>query len=250
MGRLDGKIALISGAASGMGAAQCRLFAREGARVVGGDIQEELGRQVFSEISAEGGDAIFVRLDVTDPDSWDGAVRATVERFGGLTTLVNTAGTYDQGNLSTTEIADWNRTVAVDQTGVFLGMRAALPELLKAGNAAIVNVSSILAFRGTPDNIGYCASKGAVQAMGKAASVELAKRGIRVNTIYPGLILTPMTTRPEFREATDAIEAKIPMGYGGEPADIANASLFLASDDSKYITGADLVVDGGWTAVV
>jgi len=248
MGRLDGKIALISGAASGMGAAQASLFAREGACVVGGDVQEELGRQVFDKIAAAGGQAMFVRLDVTDPDSWEKAVRAAAERFGGLTTLVNTAGTYDEGTLETTELSAWERTVAVDQTGVFLGMRAALPELLKSGNAAIVNIASILAFRGTPKNISYCSSKGAVKAMGKAAAIELARRGVRVNTIFPGLILTPMTTNPGQAEEIEVLNTIIPMGHGGEAEDIANATLFLASDEAKYITGAELIVDGGWTA--
>lgn len=249
MGRMEGKIALISGAASGMGEAQARLFAREGACVVGGDIQEELGQRVFGEIVAAGGEAMFVRLDVTDEESWERAVSATVERFGGLTTLVNTAGTFDEGTLGSTDLAAWNKTVAVDQTGVFLGMRTALPELLKSGNGAIVNIASILAFRGTPGNIGYCSSKGAVRGMGKAAAIELAQRGIRVNTIFPGLILTPMTTAtPEYTEAAEALKAVIPMGHGGEPDDIARATLFLASDDAKYITGAELIVDGGWTA--
>lgn len=248
MGRLDNKIALISGAASGMGAAQARLFAREGASVVGGDIQQERGQQVFDEIVADGGRAMFVPLDVTDPDSWNRAVNATVERFGGLTTLINTAGTYDEGTLITTDLEAWNRTVAVDQTGVFLGMRSALPELLKSGNGAIVNIASILAFRGTPKNIGYCSSKGAVQAMGKAAAVELAGNRVRVNTIFPGLILTPMTTLPEQAEQLEYLKTIIPMGHGGEAEDIANATLFLASDEARYITGAELIVDGGWTA--
>jgi 2,5-dichloro-2,5-cyclohexadiene-1,4-diol dehydrogenase 2 len=231
-----------------MGAAQARLFAQEGACVVGGDIQEDLGQQTFEEIVAAGGQAMFVRLDVTDPESWQSCVSATLERFGGLTTLINTAGTYDEGTLESTDLDSWGRTVAVDQTGVFLGMRTALPELLKCEGGAIVNIASILAFRGTPQNIGYCASKGAVRAMGKASAIELAKRGVRVNTIFPGLILTPMTTRPEQAEALKALDAIIPMGHGGQPEDIASATVFLASDEARYITGAELVVDGGWTA--
>jgi 2,5-dichloro-2,5-cyclohexadiene-1,4-diol dehydrogenase 2 len=248
MGRLDGKIALISGAASGMGAAQARLFAREGARVVGGDIQAELGQQVASEINSAGGEAIFVRLDVADQASWQAAVSTAVESFGGLTTLINTAGIFEEGSLSDTDYADWERTVAVDQTSVFLGMRAALPALLASGNGAIVNVSSLLSVRGVPNSFSYHASKGAVSGMTRAAAVELARSGIRVNAILPGLILTPMTTVGDRAAGSEALRNRIPMGEGGEPEDIAYATLFLASDESKYITGVELLVDGGWAA--
>lgn len=248
MGRLDGKVALISGAASGMGAAQARLFAREGARVVGGDIQQQLGEQVFNEIAATGAEATFVHLDVADQASWEAAVQTAVGKYGGLTTLINTAGIFEQSMLAETENADWDRMVKVDQTSVFLGMRTAVPELVKSGNGAIVNVSSLLAIRGVPNSFSYHASKGAVSGMTRAAAVELASSGVRVNAILPGLILTPMTTNEDQAQAVELLGARIPMGRGGEPEDIANATLFLASDEARYITGVELMVDGGWAA--
>jgi len=248
MGRLDGKIALISGAASGMGAAQARLFAREGASVVGGDIQQKLGEQVFDEIRAAGGEARFIPLDVADQANWETAVKTCVEQYGGLTTLVNTAGIFERGMLGNTDNATWQRTVSIDQTSVFLGMRTALPELTKSGNGAIVNVSSLLALRGVPNSFSYHASKGAVSGMTRAAAVELAKSGVRVNAIIPGLILTPMTTADGMDAETELLNARIPMGTGGAPEDIAHATLFLASDEAKYITGVELTVDGGWAA--
>lgn len=249
MGRLEGKVALISGAASGMGAAQARLFAREGARVVGGDIQEQLGEQVFAEIREAGGEAVFVRLDVADQASWEAAVRTAVDTFGGLTTLVNTAGIFERFTALDTQPADWERTVSIDQTSVYLGIHTALPELVRSGNGAIVNISSLLAVRGVPGSFAYHASKGAVSGMTRAGAVELAKSGVRVNAILPGLIMTPMTTGARSSpEETELLCARIPMGEGGTPEDIANATLFLASDEARYITGVELMVDGGWGA--
>lgn len=247
MSRLQGKIALISGGASGLGAAQAILFAREGAKVVIGDLQETLGAKVRDEIRESGGEARFVRLDVTDADSWANAVSTAVDTFGGLTTLVNNAGIFHPGGVQAETIEGWNKMVAVNQTGVFLGMRAAVPALLKSGNAAIVNISSLYGLIGSPSAISYHASKAAVRLMGKAAALEFAKRGIRVNTIFPGQIRTPILgdITPE-QDA--AIKASIPMGIVGDPFDIAQGSLFLASDDAKYVTGAELVIDGGWAA--
>lgn len=245
--RLAGKVALISGGASGLGAAQATLFAREGAMVMIGDLQEELGEQTASAIADDGGQARFVRLDVTDSESWKAAVADTVSAFGGLTTLVNNAGIFHPGGIEAETEEGWARMVAVNQTGVFLGMKIAVPELLKSGNAAIVNISSLFGLIGSPDAISYHASKGAVRVMSKGAALEFVKRGIRVNTIFPGQIETPILgdITPE-QDA--AIKAMIPMGDTGDPMDIAYASLYLASDEAKYVTGAELWVDGGWYA--
>ncbi len=246
-GRMEGKVALISGGASGLGAAQARLFAREGAQVMIGDVQDELGAQTVAEIAGEGGTARFVRLDVTSMESWQAAVAATVAAFGKLTTLVNNAGIFHPGGVEAETEDGWARMIAVNQTGPFLGMKAAAPELLKTGNAAIVNISSLYGLIGSPDAISYHASKAAVRVMSKGAALEFAKRGIRVNTIFPGQIRTPILgdITPEQDEA---IKAAIPMGEVGDPMDIAHGSLYLASDEARYVSGAELWIDGAWYA--
>jgi 2,5-dichloro-2,5-cyclohexadiene-1,4-diol dehydrogenase 2 len=246
-GRLAGRVALISGAASGLGEAQAILYAREGAKVMLGDLQEELGAKVVDVIRGEGGDARFTRLDVTDFDSWKAAVAATVEAFGKLTNLVNNAGIFHPGGVVDETPEGWAKMVAVNQTGVFYGMKAAVPELLKSGNAAIVNISSLYGLIGSPNALSYHASKAAVRVMSKGAALEFAKQGIRVNTIFPGQIRTPILgdITPE-QDA--AIKASIPMGDTGDPMDIAYGSLYLASDEAKYVSGAELWIDGAWYA--
>lgn len=245
--RLAGKVALISGGASGLGEAQARLYAREGASVLIGDLQEEAGQRIAGEISASGAQAAFQRLDVSDLASWQAAVAETVRRYGKLTTLVNNAGIFHPGGVQQETPEGWARMVAINQTGVFYGMKAATPELLKCGNAAIVNISSLYGLIGSPNAISYHASKAAVRVMSKGTALEFAKQGIRVNTIFPGQIRTPILgdITPE-QDA--AIKASIPMGEVGDPMDIAHGSLFLASDDARYITGAELWIDGGWYA--
>jgi 2,5-dichloro-2,5-cyclohexadiene-1,4-diol dehydrogenase 2 len=245
--RLSGKIALISGAASGLGAAQAKLFASEGAKIVLGDVQTELGNKVAGEIKNAGGQAIFTRLDVTDESSWEAAIKVAKDSFGGLTTLVNNAGIFHPGGIEGESIEGWNKMIAVNQTGVFLGMKTAAATLLESGNAAIVNISSLFGIIGSANAISYHASKGAVRVMSKAAALEYAKRGIRVNAIFPGQIQTPLLgdITPE---QDKAFKAMIPMGKVGEPIDIAYASLYLCSDEAKYVTGAELIVDGGWGA--
>ena len=246
-GRMIGKVALISGGASGLGAAQAILFAREGAKVVIGDLQQELGLEVVQKIQNDGGDAAFVHLDVTRLASWADAVQTAVKRFEKLTTLINNAGIFHNGGVETESEAGWSRIIAVNQTGVFLGMKAGVPELLKSGNGAIVNISSMYGLIGSPDALSYHASKGAVRVMGKATALEFARKGIRVNTIFPGQIRTPIL-KDVSPEQDAAIRAAIPMGVIGDPADIAHGSLYLASDDAKYVTGAELWIDGGWYA--
>jgi 2,5-dichloro-2,5-cyclohexadiene-1,4-diol dehydrogenase 2 len=245
--RLSGKIALISGGASGLGAAQASLFAREGAKVMIGDLQEGLGQQVVEAIRSEGGEAEFIRLDVSDFQSWQQAVEAVAQRFGGLTTLVNNAGIFHPGGVVSETPEGWSRMIAINQTGVFYGMKAAVPQLLESGNAAIVNISSLYGLIGSPNAISYHASKAAVRLMSKGAALEFAKQGIRVNTIFPGQIRTPILgdITPE-QDA--AIKASIPMGDVGDPMDIAFGSLYLASDEARYVSGAELWIDGAWYA--
>lgn len=246
-GRLFGKSALISGGASGLGEAQAILYAREGASVLIGDVQAEKGGAVVAAIESEGGKAAFIALDVTDAHSWDAAVADAVTRFGKLTTLVNNAGIFHPGGIVDESAQGWDRMIAINQTGVFLGMKAASAALLASGNAAIVNISSLYGLIGSPNAISYHASKAAVRVMGKAGALEFAKQGIRVNTIFPGQIKTPILgdITPE-QDA--AIKASIPMGIVGDPMDIAYASLYLASDEAKYVSGAELWVDGAWYA--
>ncbi len=246
-GRMTGKVALISGGASGLGEAQAILFAREGAEVVIGDLQEALGHGVVETIRAAGGKAHFTRLDVTDMASWQAAVALAVTTFGRLTTLVNNAGIFHPGGILGESEAGWARMIAVNQTGVFYGMKAAAPELLKCGNAAIVNISSLYGLIGSPAAISYHASKAAVRVMSKGAALEFARQGIRVNTIFPGQIRTPILGEIT-PEQDAAIKASIPMGSVGEPIDIAHGSMFLASDEAKYISGAELWIDGAWYA--
>lgn len=246
-GRLSGKSALISGGASGLGEAQAILYAREGASVLIGDVQAEKGHAVVAAIESEGGTAAFIHLDVSDADNWGKAVADAVARFGKLTTLVNNAGIFHPGGIVDETQQGWDRMIAINQTAVFLGMKAAAPALLASGNAAIVNISSLYGLIGSPNAISYHASKAAVRVMGKAGALEFAKQGIRVNTIFPGQIKTPILgdITPE-QDA--AIKASIPMGVVGDPMDIAYASLYLASDEAKYVSGAELWVDGAWYA--
>jgi NAD(P)-dependent dehydrogenase (short-subunit alcohol dehydrogenase family) len=246
MGRLDGKVALVSGGASGIGAAHVRLFAREGAKVVSGDIQEDLGARVAAEANDAGGQVTFVRLDVTSADSWAAAVASAVSRFGALTTLVNNAGIYHPGGVTEETDEGWQRMIAINQTGVWYGMRAAMPELAKSGNGAVVNISSLYGMVGSPGSLSYHATKAAVRLMSKSAALEFVQQGVRVNTILPGQIRTPILgdLTPEMDAA---IKAAIPMGRMGDPEDIAYGSVYLCSDEAKYVTGAELVIDAGWS---
>lgn len=244
--RLAGKAALITGSAGGMGAAMVRLFAREGARVLVADVIETEGRAVAAEI---GEAARFERLDVTIPDDWQAAVAAAEAAFGRLDILVNNAGI--SGSIpDQLDLAKFDELMAINARGVFLGLRAAIPALLRAGGGAIVNISSISGNIGQDyTHMGYNASKGAVRTMTKAAAVQYAKHNIRVNSVHPGLMppmrTSKLTADPERRAQ---ILTRVPMGRAGRPEEVANAVLFLASDEASYITGAELPVDGGHLA--
>ncbi len=248
--RLAGKVALITGGASGMGQSEASIFAREGAKVVVADILESEGRQVVEKIGADGGQARFVKLDVTSEADWPGAVKTAVTAFGKLDVLVNNAGisgTFDPDPLSTTA---WDTIMGVNARGVFLGMKHAIPALRQAGGGAIVNISSISGFVGQDRvHMAYNAAKGAVRIMTKAAAVQYAADGIRVNSVHPGF-MPPMRTSKG--SADPAWRARmfelVPMKREGRVEEVANAVLFLASDEASYITGTELVVDGGFLA--
>jgi NAD(P)-dependent dehydrogenase (short-subunit alcohol dehydrogenase family) len=249
--RLSGKVALVSGGASGMGQSEALIFAREGAKVVVADVMETEGRQVADKIKAAGGQGLFVKLDVGQEAEWDKAVKATVEAFGKLDVLVNNAGisgTFDQDMLST---AAWDKLMEINAKGVFLGMKTAIPAMQRAGGGAIVNISSISGFVGQNGvHMAYNASKGAVRIMTKTAAVQFAKDGIRVNSVHPGM-LPPMRSSKGSADPTwrDKMIRAVPMKREGRVEEVAHAVLFLASDEASYITGTELVVDGGYLAV-
>ncbi|MEW6300302.1 MAG: glucose 1-dehydrogenase, partial [Thermodesulfobacteriota bacterium] len=246
-GRLDGRVALISGAARGMGECEARLFAREGAKVVLGDVLEEQGQQVAREILQDGGAATFVRLDVTAEDDWRRAVEVTEQTYGKLDVLVNNAGIVRMAPLDETNLEAWNAVINVNQTGVFLGMKYAVPAMRRAGGGSIINISSIAGIVGLPNIPAYQASKGAVRLLTKHAAIQYAKDKIRVNSVHPGRIETPMTANlaPERREMVLRLT---PLGRDGKPEEVAYGVLYLASDESSFVTGAELVIDGGYTA--
>ena len=245
--RLAGKVVLISGGARGMGAAEARLFAREGARVVVGDVLDAEGAAVAGAI---GEAATFVRLDVTREDDWARAVALAVERYGALNVLVNNAGIGGSSRVEDTTIEAWDRVMDVNAKGVFLGTRAAIPALRRAGGGSIVNIASQLGLVGMDDSSPqYTASKGAVRLLTKTTALQYAREGIRCNSVHPGPILTPMT---EQRRADPVVYqrmlSRIPMGRYGTADEVALAVLYLASDESAFVTGSELVIDGGWTA--
>jgi len=246
-GRLEGKVALISGAARGQGAVHAELFAKEGASVVLGDILAKEVRFVADEIRAGGGAAEAIELDVTSPRDWIAAVELAETTFGRLDVLVNNAGIIDEGGAVDEDLEAWHRVIAVNQTGMFLGMKHAVPAMRRAGGGSIVNVSSTLGVVGADDYIAYQASKGAVRQMTRSAALSYVRDGIRVNTICPGFIETPMTDELE-DEIRDHDIGMTPMARAGKPIEVSYAVLYLASDESSFVTGSDLVVDGGYLA--
>jgi 3alpha(or 20beta)-hydroxysteroid dehydrogenase len=242
MGRLEGKVALISGAARGQGEAEARLLAAEGAKVVLGDVLDDAGRAVADDI---GDAAHYVHLDVRHPESWQGAVEATVQRFGGLTTLVNNAGILRSGSVISTTPDAYREVIDVNQMGCFLGMHTAAPVMKAAGGGSIVNIASTGALTGLGNMVAYTASKWAIRGMTKAAAVELGRYGIRVNAVAPGSVRTEML---EESVAGADMGAFAPLGRAAEPEEIARVVLFLASDDAGYCTGHEIVADGGMLA--
>ncbi len=248
--RLKDKVALVTGGAHGMGESTARLFAREGAKVAVADVLEREGSTVAESIAAAGGEALFVPLDVSSEDQWLAAIRATVDRFGRLDVLVNNAGI--SGAVPDRTSTDYfDQLMSVNARGTFLGVKHGAAQMRKTGGGSIVNLSSISGFVGQEFvHMGYNGAKGAIRLMTKSAAVQYAKDGIRVNSVHPGL-MPPMRTSvtaadPALREK---VLATIPMGRAGRAEEAAYAVLFLASDEASYITGTELVVDGGFLAM-
>ena len=249
--RLQGKVAIITGGARGQGEAEARMFVREGAKVVFGDVLDDEGRQVEAEIAAAGGEAVYVRLDVTDEDAWREAVGTAVSRFGKVDILVNNAGIASWNAGDDASVEEWDRIMEVNAKGVFLGTKAVIPAMRAAGGGSIINISSISGMVGQVNiHPGYNASKGAVRILTKSTAVQHAAEGIRCNSIHPGPVKTPMTERswsnPEWLQAT---ERRTPLGRYADPDEIAYGVLFLASDESSFMTGSEMVIDGGVTAL-
>ncbi len=233
-----------------MGAAEAKMFAREGAKVVIGDVLDDDGRKTEAEISELGGECLFVHLDVSSEQSWVSAVAETVSRFGKLNILVNNAGVVSRVKLEDITLNEWDRVMDINAKGVFLGTKAAIPEMRKAGGGSIVNISSISGIAGQAYvSAVYNASKGAVRIFTKSTAIQYAAEGIRANSIHPGPIDTPMTS---FRQGDPAAIAeslaRIPIGRTGQPEDVAYGVLYLASDESSFVTGSELVIDGGYIA--
>lgn len=257
MGRLDGKTAIITGGAQGIGAATAELFAQEGAKVIVADMNEKTGQEQVLKIRSEGGIAEFFKLDVTDSHGWEACVKFTAKTFGKLNILVNNAGISYSLDIAETDIEHWDRLVAVNQTSVFYGMKFAIKEMKKSGElCAIANASSIDGLVGESRFFAYCATKGAVTLMTKSAALYCAENRlpIRVNSLHPGYILTPMASDDAkqhgqtLEEYTKEFVDKHPIGHLGDAIDIAHGYLYLCSDDAKFVTGTQLAVDGGFTA--
>ncbi len=247
--RVAGKVALISGAAGGIGAASARLLAKEGAAVMIADILEEQGQATAIRIAEAGGRAQFIRLDVTDAEEWRWALKHTVDNFGRLDILVNNAGVSHRTGVEDTTTEAWDRVMDVNVKGVFLGTQVAIPEMRKAGGGSVINISSIYGIVGSPVSASYHASKGAVRIFTKSAAVQYANEKIRVNSVHPGYVDSPMTqTFHSIPEVWRERVGKTPLGRMGTPEDIAAGVLYLASDESSFVTGSELVIDGGMTA--
>lgn len=256
MGRVEGKVAIVTGAASGMGEASARLLARQGAAVVVSDLQADKGRQVAEAIRIAGGRSLYAEHDVTSEAGWQSVMARTLEAFGGLHILVNNAGVGAPfGSVEDLSLDDWRRVMAVNMEGVFLGTKYGIEAMRKTGKGgSIVNFSSTMGLVGSPSTAAYVASKGGVKLFSKSAALHCAKEGygIRVNSICPGWIRTPMSSAAldklaESGAGNKAVELT-PLGRVGEPDDVAYGVLYLASDESGFVTGTELVIDGGYTA--
>ena len=249
--RLEGKVAIITGGAQGMGASEAKMFAQEGAKVVIADVMEDEGRKVEAEINEADGDATFMYLDVTNEDQWKDVVAAAVSKYDKLDILVNNAGISGTVYDDIMSTSDWDKLMDINAKGVFLGVKYAIPEMQTGGGGSIVNISSISGIVGQDlTHLGYNASKGAVRILTKSAAVQYAKDHIRVNSVHPGL-MPPMRTSntTDGPSVRNNILNSIPMGREGRREEVGYAVLFLASDEASYITGTELVVDGGFTAM-
>ncbi|WP_458461168.1 SDR family NAD(P)-dependent oxidoreductase [Paenibacillus sp.] len=250
MSRLSGKVAIITGAGSGMGAEQARLFAKEGAKVIGGDMNTEALQSVIDEIKSAGGEAIGVKLNISSPEDWQTIVKTAVETYGKLNVLVNTAGVAGPfiAKAADHDPTEWDKLLAINLKGAFLGSKYSIPEMIKVGGGSIVTISSIAAVLGGQGGTGYAAAKAGLSGLTRNIAVDYGKENVRANVILPGQIKTPMSAVLETEEAKESKQYylnKTPLGHFGDTSDIAYAALFLASDESKFITGIELPVDGG-----
>jgi 3(or 17)beta-hydroxysteroid dehydrogenase len=254
MDRVKGKVAVVTGAASGLGKGAASLLAKEGAKVILADINEAGGKKAAEEIRRDGGEAIFMKLDVTNESDWSEVIKKTLAEFGRLDVLVNDAGVELVKEIADTSLEEWRWLMSVNLDGVFLGTKYGIRGMRESGGGSIINISSVAGIVGTfDDTAAYCASKGGVRLLTKAAALECSKAGhdynIRVNSIHPGVIQTPMVEAllrdVDIRERLKDIH---PIGFLGEPIDIAYVVLYLASDESRLVTGSEMVIDGGWTA--
>ncbi len=253
MDRISGKVAIVTGAASGLGSAITSLFSMEGAIVIATDINEKDGQDVVKGIAAKGGDAVFLRQDVTLEADWQKLMDFTEEHYGRLNILVNCAGVFSSLSIDDLTLENWRFVMSVNLDGVFLGIKYGAKVMKKNGGGSIINMSSVGGLLGTINSAPYNASKGGVRLLTKAAAMEFSKAGydysIRVNSVHPGIIETPMTA-PMIQDPQGGAEmlSWTPMGHFGEPLDVAYGVLYLASDESKFLTGSELVIDGGWSA--
>lgn len=253
MDRVKGKVAVVTGSGDGMGRAEALILAKEGARVVVTDIDEAAARNVAAEIKFQGGNAISIRHDVASETDWGIVIRKTLEEFGRLDVLVNNAGVIIYKKIEDVSLAEWRWLMSVNLDGVFLGTKYAIEAMKRNGGGSIINIASVAGLIGNPDASAYHASKGGVRSFSKAAAIECSKAGydynIRVNSIYPGVINTRMADDLKKDEAKYKTALSWhAMGHFGEPEDVAYGVLYLASDESRFLTGSELVIDGGWTA--
>jgi len=253
MDRVKNKVAIVTGGAGGLGRAEALLLAKEGAKVVATDVDEAALRSVVEEIRAAGGNAICIQHDVSSEDAWRRVMEGALDEFGRLDVLVNNAGVIIYKTIEDTSLAEWRRLMSVNLDGVFLGIKFAIATMKKSGGGSIINIASVAGLIGNPDASAYHASKGGVRSLSKAAAIECSKAGydynIRVNSIYPGVINTRMAD--DLRNDDAKYKTALgwhAMGHFGEPEDVAYGVLYLASDESKFLTGSELVIDGGWTA--
>ncbi len=250
MPRLEGKVAIISGGARGQGAVEARMFAEEGASVIIGDILDEQGRQTEAELQELGYNVTYVHLDVTDESNWQSAVQTAISTYGKLDILLNNAGILIRKNIEETTVEDWDRIFAVNSKGVFLGTKAAIPAMRENGGGSIINISSTAGLVGSPNgSASYTATKGSVRLFTKSTAIQHAGDGIRCNSIHPGPIETDMIADTLNDPANMALRMqRLPLGRVGKPSEIAYGAIYLASDESSFVTGAELVIDGGTTA--
>ncbi|WP_075981382.1 glucose 1-dehydrogenase [Bacillus massilinigeriensis] len=243
MKRLENKVAIITGAAQGMGAAHAKLFVEQGAKVVLTDLNEEKGQALATEL---GENAIFVKQNVTSEDDWNNVLAVAEEKFGQVNVLVNNAGITMAKSILDISVEEYRRIVDINQTSVFIGIKTVAPSMIKSGGGSIVNISSMNGL--VAGAVGYTDTKFAVRGLTKAAAMNLAPMGIRVNSVHPGVIATPMVVQEDTKAAVEAFSAHIPLKRVAQPEEVSNLVLFLASDESSYSTGSEFIIDGGLTA--